>query len=276
MAWLLTVVVTLIAFPCLSDSKARSAKVLPGQRPIIQEAKELTFGQWMNSSWTVPDTPYANIRAEIDGDLKRGVAPGVVLHGIEKKYPRTCDPASMFAYLYAAVTTLKYLDVGTNDYNLAYSIAMGSFYTILGSPSDFPPTYNFTRVAFIMSAVGVTASPPEVWRKLLTRDPKDQQVKDTLMYWLEYSLKPQDRALAHKIASERLTALPDDPISYSTLAELQFADAQWNKDVKYAKLAVISYRRAAALQKVGPGRQKYYLDRAALFEDLIRKNKWLN
>lgn len=252
--------------------KAANAQETPSPKVLARPAAAANIDDWMNSRWILPDEPFTTIRANIDEELRHSPSPSKILRGVEKRYLDTATPASIFATMYAGYTSLKYLDNGSDDYNLANSMASGAFRTLCSSPSRFPHTYNFTRVAFLMTYDGSGGQLNSVWRRLLDRNPTDDEVKYTAICWLEYSKNPIDRALAYRMANERLSAEPDDAQSYSLMAQVRFANYQISGDVKYAKMAISLYDRAIALQTVGSGRKKCYIDCISAIEDAVKRH----
>ena len=226
---------------------------------------------WMSSDMSGADGPYATIRSNIDSEFKEGVRPAEILRRAESAYPASFAPANVFARGYAAMLTWRYFDIDSSDDNDAASVVAATQNTICGEPQRYPESYNFIRLAFELLGDYYGGKLKTVGEKLLARDPNDTDVKEALISVLLECRDSLDRTKANKLANELIVSRPGDFLVYSVLARVQLADYQATHDVRFARLAISSYRTALALERVGPGQQKYDADRIADIEKLIPK-----
>jgi hypothetical protein len=223
--------------------------------------------------WTADDTPYVNIRREIDQAILDGTSPDSLLQKVQtEEQEHLKNPLSVFRLAYVAQQAAHYvyyhlsegrksiLQTGTRKEFLTRQtqelIARLSPANdaILGNPD--PHSYEYARLKFLYGKIGDEAtrgssSDFAEAKLLLEKNPHDWEVKQAFSMMLASGNIKSRKEQALKYATEVVHANPSDPTAWETLGSVNgyFASVV-SKEIyrtKYAPASLSAYQKCLEL-----------------------------
>ncbi len=210
---------------------------------------------WTTEEWKGDDRPYARIRTDVDNTVAQGQLTEAVIerYWTEREKNRQ-DPERLFRWVYAVYKA----EQTHPPIHFKQFPGPGAFMYDFSSP----PSYEFTRIRFLIDAqYGGEPELVAVGKRLLRRNPKDYDVQ----YYLVEAFKPwkseAEKQEALSYAQDLIRKNPNKPSAYGALGDVYHAcwvvkrqptDAEKAITAyeQYLRLAPLNYESRPATEKI--------------------------
>lgn len=234
----------LLCAPCLAQRQAVGPKTTPSPETPMGIPLRVPPGAWLTHRWTASDAPYARIEQEVSHAIQAGRKPASVLaEARQNAVTHPLDFQAQFAWLYAS--TMAATELGMVDWHAMEAVE-------IADPG------NVRQVARIRFAAGVLGGQngyhPDldgIGERLLATDPKDDWVREHLIYDLCNGRKAMPRALT--LATDWVRRKPGSAKAHAVMAFTYEAQWLWSrkKDKQAASNTIAEYQ--AYIRLAPPG-----------------------
>jgi len=225
----------LLCAPCLAQRQAVGLKTAPSPETPMGIPLRAPLAAWLTRRWTASDAPYARIEQEVSHAIQAGHKPASVLaEARQNAVTHPLDFKAQFAWLYAS--TMAATELGMVDWHAMEAVE-------IADPG------NVRQVARIRFAAGVLGGQngyhPDldgIGERLLATDPKDDWVREHLIYDLCNGRKAMPRAIT--LASDWVRRKPKSAKAHAVMAFTYEAQWLWSrkKDRQAASNTVAEYQ----------------------------------
>ncbi len=199
---------------------------------------------WANKPWNGDNSPYHNIRLEIDRLADKGNLTAISLENYRQAWiqkPR--DPLILFRWAYADNLAKRRFP------NLPPHMSPGD--GAFEEPGLIDPyAYDYERIRFLLNWPGNEQVLLPLAKRLASRDPKDFAIQYQLAGLYSGRDTPAKKAASIARIKRLLVQYPNKPGLYSLLGGVYYAHWLENKDAGDAKKAIFYYKKY--LQAIPP------------------------
>ena len=166
----------------------------------LAKDKKIAFAQrhdydWMQKVWTVNNKPYLLIQASVDKAIMQGQKPDSILaqyRGVALTHPD--DAKALFRWGYAAYRAASQVELSPEKAYLRFETP-GSIYSVQSfMVRDYVPSYQYTRILFLLSNFGaINSQTQKIGKRLLQHNPNDKDVKYDMLALNSWDSHPSVR-----------------------------------------------------------------------------------
>ncbi len=235
--WLLLPLVVSCQVGAWTQNKASQG----AKKAVSQQVKPDNWSwKWATEKWTASDTPYLQIRHEVDKALaEKKLTPALL-----EKHRKTSQesPNDLHALFRWGYTLLKAPYAGIDLGDIAFRTYTPIVQAMDKAPA--PRSYQFARLRFLLMTLRYNhAELRDVGLRLLRRDPKDYHVKFLVVQHLSGSRSAAQRQQALELAQEMVREQPKRASAHSILGYVFQRRLFLFGDLSAADKAIAGYQR---------------------------------
>jgi hypothetical protein len=212
---------------------------------------------WVNAPWKADDAPYIAISTQIDAEIAKGKSTKDIIH--EKDQLSSTNPKDSklaYAWAYAALQDVPY-----DAYVLEQAPYKERSFALIDAIRDKPLSYEYARIQFLTTSMWAPVfTMANLAKRLLARNPNDDQVKYRAIGMLTQTGKPEDEDLALEYAKSFLKRYPQRFSSQEMIGFVHGTMFLYSKNINMGDQAIAELEKALKLLGNTPVDQRHRAD----------------